>query len=68
MAEHNRETAGHVLEVDTSEELGAPDSQLVSPAESANEPSDLEVSPEGLIRPPNQDLDGPVNDEGASTS
>jgi segregation and condensation protein B len=68
MAEHNRETAGHVLEVDASEESGASDSQLVPPAELTNEPSDLEVSPEGLIRPPDQPLDGPTNDEGTTAS
>lgn len=68
IAEHNRETAGHVLEVDTSDESGPSDSQFVSSADSTNEPSNLHVSPEGLVRPPDQDLDAPANDEGTSTS
>ena len=68
MDEHNRETAGHVLEVDTSDEPGSSDPQIISPTGSTNENSNLEVSPEGLLQPPDRTPEGPASDEGTSTS
>jgi segregation and condensation protein B len=52
MAEHNLETDRQVLGTKSSNELSASGTESVSPDESRNEPSNLEVSPDGILRPP----------------
>jgi segregation and condensation protein B len=52
MAEHNLETDRQVLEASDSTSGTETVDRLASSTEVANEPSTLEVSPEGLLRPP----------------
>jgi segregation and condensation protein B len=67
MAEHNLETDRQVLEVADSDGGGESGDRPVSPTEAANEPSTLEVSPEGLLRPPSptksEQVDPPDNEK-----
>jgi segregation and condensation protein B len=66
MAERNLETDRKVLEVGDSSSGSESGDQPLSSAESANEPSTLEVSPEGLLRPPaptEPERAGPSDDE-----
>lgn len=52
MAEHNLETDRQGLEVNSFDEASSSGEQSASPTRSTNEPSNLEVSSDGILRPP----------------
>lgn len=62
MQEHHLETGRQVLDADRTEETRPGDEQAISPAASPQEPSGLEVSPNGTLQPPS--VDGSSQPEG----